>query len=400
MAGASAAESCVSQSSAAADPHDPATVGQVSAIGKAIGVGDVVLEETMTDAGGEEAFAPRASIHSASSLGSRYEHLTVEEKEKLRYQLLGKKGPPLCFEVTGQERLKKIYHESRVDRTWPDIVCEIMSCSTLPWVLLLVILHTMWAYAAIDVSPPFQAADWLIQGHFAARYSIELFAGMLTGVVAHQVPILMWLHQIEHKYAFQHPLNSTFVIGTIYAVMDMAWCAVWCLLFAAPHWWAGKPWPGSWVPLIMVEEESAAILIRVFNWVLEQRPSMYAYCPDFYLNFLRFFRTHFTMPAFDMYEGKWEGWSMAMGYGAMVPFWDVLWGSCPFDIKYSVPLPMVDFLVASNDVFCNYIDPRNLKWSATQRVWYSFWLIVNLGAVVITFGTYWAPFGFHGVGDE
>lgn len=121
---------------------------------------------------------------------------------------------------------------------------------------------------------------------------------------------------------------------------------------------------------------------------------MYSYAPTSWLNFLRFFKTHFTMAAFEYYDsGPYEGRTMSTGYGNLMPFFDVLIGSCPFDVRYSVPFPYIDFITHSSGVWCKYVDPADIKWSPLQKLWYASWCMFLIFVTVLSFGTYWAPWG-------
>ena len=72
-----------------------------------------------------------------------------------------------------------------------------------------------------------------------------------------------------------------------------------------------------------------------------------------------------------------------MGYGAGTPFWDVIYGSCPFDIKWGVPIPFVDFYANKDEVFFYYVDPRAIKW-----------LALVISTVAYTLCIYWAAIRF------
>lgn len=214
-----------------------------------------------------------------------------------------------------------------------------------------------------------------------------------AGIIAHQCTCVVWLHKLEHKYAFQNPVKSTFVIACVYVTYYQICAWALCFLTMVPSLMTGTTWAGSTIPMATLVFEVFEMCIRILMWIMEQRPSIYKRCPRIVLNFMRFFRTHFTFPEFEFWEGKWGGWSSAMGYGAGTPFWDVIYGSCPFDIKWSVPIPFVDFYANKDEVFFYYVDPRAIKWSPLQRVWYGSWLALVISTVAYTLCIYWAPFG-------
>merc|ERR1712083_1218545 len=116
--------------------------------------------------------------------------------------------------------------------------------------------------------------------------------------------------------------------------------------------WECAIFQATWIQTVIL------FCIRILMWVMEQRPSMYSYAPTCWLNFLRFFKTHFTMAVFEYYEsGRYKGRTLSTGYGNVMPFFDVVIGSCPFNVRYSVPFLFI------------------------------------IAITVINFGVYWAPWG-------
>merc|ERR1719188_2027293 len=84
---------------------------------------------------------------------------------------------------------------------------------------------------------------------------------------------------------------------------------------------------------------------------------------------------------------------MSTGYGNVMPFYDVLLGTIPFEVKYSVPFPFIDFITHPASVWSTYVDPREVRWTLLQKLWYGAWLLWICFVTVITFGVYWAPWG-------
>jgi len=109
---------------------------------------------------------------------------------------------------------------------------------------------------------------------------------------------------------------------------------------------------------------------------------------------MRFFRTHFTIAAFDYYdEGRYRGWTRSTGYGNFMPFFDVCLGSCPFNVKWSVPIPFIDFITHKAEVWSDFVDPESIFWTPLQKLWYFCWLSLIAALTTYVFSIYWAPWG-------
>merc|ERR1712083_958937 len=126
--------------------------------------------------------------------------------------------------------------------------------------------------------------------------------------------------------------------------------------------WECAIFQATWIQTVIL------FCIRILMWIMEQRPSKYSYAPTCWLNFLRFFKTHFTMA-----------------------FFDVVIGSCPFNVRYSVPFPFVDFITHSPTTWCEYVDPAEISWTHLQRLWYICWFFFLIFITLLCFGVYWAP---------
>mmetsp|Transcript_5210 Transcript_5210/g.6938 ORF Transcript_5210/g.6938 Transcript_5210/m.6938 type:complete len:112 (+) Transcript_5210:65-400(+) len=105
---------------------------------------------------------------------------------------------------------------------------------------------------------------------------------------------------------------------------------------------------------------------------------------------------HFTQSPFEYYEddglGR-KGMSKAVVAGGHCPFWDVCMGTCPFEIKYSLPFIWLDYFFNSPETFETPLDPRTIKWNWKQKLWYSFWIIWVLAVAFFSLAIYYAPWG-------
>lgn len=67
----------------------------------------------------------------------------------------------------------------------------------------------------------------------------------------------------------------------------------------------------------------------------------------------------------------------------MTPFWDVLFGTCPYDIKFSVPIPFLDFALQDSKVFVTLKKPKDIRWTTLQQMWYAMWVAALIGLLVL-----------------
>jgi len=114
------------------------------------------------------------------------------------------------------------------------------------------------------------------------------------------------------------------------------------------------------------------LVLRLVFWYMRHRPIMYQRYP-LLLKMSRFYWAHF----------HYHEWSGGVVFGAVTPFYDVVFGTCPFDIKWSCPIPFVDFLLCEQEVFKTVRDPAKIRWTVWQRAWHIGWLLLIAGLVVL-----------------
>lgn len=203
---------------------------------------------------------------------------------------------------------------------------------------------------------------------------MDLVPNWLTGLCLHRIPFLeRWEHRWEHRTAKAGTLSSIFLVATLYA-----WYAL--LFMAAIGLGVACTSPAQagcfhWESIMWLASFSYALvglILRVIFWVARQIPSTYRRHP-LLLKMSRFYWAHFHF----------HEWSGGVVFGACTPFYDVVFGTCPFDIKWSTPIPFIDFLVCEDKVFETVRHPRKMKWTVWQRVWHIGWLALIVGAIAL-----------------
>jgi len=61
----------------------------------------------------------------------------------------------------------------------------------------------------------------------------------------------------------------------------------------------------------------------------------------------------------------------------------VLFGTCPYDIKFSVPIPFLDFALQDSKVFVTLKKPKDIRWTTLQQMWYAMWVAALIGLLVL-----------------
>jgi hypothetical protein len=344
--------------------------------------------------------------------GSDAEHLA-----KVRTIMVGNRGPPIDEEVGYQpcfcclcflccdpgrplvDKCKKTpFKDERIDRPWNEILADVSNCETAFWFLVCLTVFAAWGYVSTITMPGKMLT--LLEGQIQTYWSmiyLDLFPNVLTAYVYHQYTCCHRLHKAEHRYIFQSKgIVAQFSVGSAYFFYFNCWTAPIYVITVLPalvtdrvdtHWECAI-FQATWIQTVIL------FCIRILMWVMEQRPSMYSYAPTCWLNFLRFFKTHFTMAAFEYYEsGRYKGRTLSTGYGNVMPFFDVVIGSCPFNVRYSVPFPFIDYITHGSKTWCEYVDPADITWTPVQRIWYAFWFLFLIAITVLNFAVYWAPWG-------
>jgi len=228
-------------------------------------------------------------------------------------------------------------------------------------------------------------------------YCADFLAYVCTALMEHQFKCLHRFHQWEHDTFFEGTLLGNLKVGFDLRFRVLAILIILFFVMSAPALGAGKLDEfESIIFVTAVIREFVEFTTRMLGWLAEQRPTVYYYSPTWYLNYLKFFKMHFTQSPFEYYEddglGR-KGMSKAVVAGGHCPFWDVCMGTCPFEIKYSLPFIWLDYFFNSPETFETPLDPRTIKWNWKQKLWYSFWIIWVLAVAFFSLAIYYAPWG-------
>lgn len=160
---------------------------------------------------------------------------------------------------------------------------------------------------------------------------MDLVPNWLSGLCLHRVPFLeRWEHQWEHQLTMGGQLSSLFLITTLYAWYTLFFMAAFGLGVACNSpsdagcfHWESSMWLASFSYALV------GLGLRLAFWWMRHHPILYRRCP-LLLKMGRFYWAHFH---FRLDSG-------GVVFGAVTPFYDVVFGTCPFDIKYSCPIPL------------------------------------------------------------
>uniref|UniRef100_A0A6V2EXY0 Uncharacterized protein n=2 Tax=Ditylum brightwellii TaxID=49249 RepID=A0A6V2EXY0_9STRA len=326
-------------------------------------------------------------------------------------KLYGMRGPPMenprsdfrlccCFSFALSEQKKILVArqiDEREDRTWHDILHE----TTNPqcWVFLLgqLVIVALFTVGARYTYPRTMTYPEISVQALFTSYCADFLAYVCTALMEHQFKCLHRFHQWEHDTFFEGTLLGNLKVGFDLRFRVLAILIILFFVMSAPALSAGKLDEfESIIFVTAVIREFVEFATRMLGWLAEQRPTVYYYSPTWYLNYLKFFKMHFTQSPFEYYEddglGR-KGMSKAVVAGGHCPFWDVCMGTCPFEIKYSLPFIWLDYFFNSPETFETPLDPRTIKWNWKQKLWYSFWIIWVLAVAFFSLAIYYAPWG-------
>ena len=205
---------------------------------------------------------------------------------------------------------------------------------------------------------------------------MDFVPNWLTALALHRVRFLeQRQHRWEHRLTKAGRLSSVLCISTIYAWYTLCWMVAWGLAVGCTspsgegclHWEATM-WAASWGYALV------GLLLRVTLWSMRHFPVMYA--SPLLRKLKRFYWAHFCF----------HEWSGGVVFGAVTPFYDVIFGTCPFNIRWSVPIPFVDFLICDEAVFLRMKHPEAIRWSVWQWAWHLAWaalILLLLGSLLV-----------------
>jgi hypothetical protein len=221
-----------------------------------------------------------------------------------------------------------------------------------------------WFFLMLHFWPtPHTPEEWLLELLVGTQhvFFMDIVPNWLTGYCLHRLSCLRRVHSAEHELQKNNNLSTSFMLSSIYGVYTLGWMFAWGLAIGCAN---GRDHCWSWHSAMWITSLCYAFngfLIRLYFW---RYKSSMAGSSTFSNRMSQFYWAHF-------YHREFED---MLCFGAQTPFWDVLFGTCPFDIKYSTPFPFVDFMLARG-AFEKLIERGSVKWNILQVFWYSGWTL-------------------------
>lgn len=227
-------------------------------------------------------------------------------------------------------------------------------------------------------------------------FIVQDLQSTFQAIFLHTAPFMRRCHIWEHSLVFQSKLQYHFLIGFFYLTWFVFFWVTVNFIFRIPSICNGRDqkYFQSAVHTAAWRYTAFFLALRIPFWVPEHKPSLYRYFPTCWLNFIRFFRTHFMVDTFEFYNtGRRKGFTKACGFGSVSPFWDISFGTSIYDVKYSCWLPYVDYCTHPVATFTTPVPPSSIKWNWKQKIWYTIWWLGFIFLTVYAAGIYYARWG-------
>ena len=236
---------------------------------------------------------------------------------------------------------------------------------TLFWLSTTIGLLYIWLKLTVVFWP--RNPEEPLYGHFVMFFAhivfMDLVPNFATGYMLHKLNCLKNnCHKKEHQLTKSGELWTIFFVTTVYGFYALLYMCAWGLVIACPQGngcfqWYSAMWLSSF------SYTCIGLLLRISFYTARRKPILYT--NRVFLNMARFYWAHFHF-------NEWENYCL---FGAQTPFWDVIFGTCPYNIPYSTPIPFVDFFITDTKVFRRAKHPRAYRWNLTQKVWHYGWTI-------------------------
>ena len=218
------------------------------------------------------------------------------------------------------------------------------------WFLLLTIEYAGFATLTLRFFPQ----NWGSANHWVEHILtfvlhvvyMDLILNWLTGLLLHRISWLRTnLHRSEHAMIKEGKLHHLMQVAFFYGLWTLLHMVAFGLGIACTSpsnhsgcWnWQSTMWVASFAYSLI------GLLLRFWFWFAQGSADMCTGSPMM-LNLALFYWAHFNP------ESEWED---EVVFGSVTPFWDVLFGTCPYDIKFSVPIPFLDFALQDSKIFVN-----------------------------------------------
>jgi hypothetical protein len=254
------------------------------------------------------------------------------------------------------------------------VIQELMRPLTIFWMSWTLALLSLWLKLTVIFWPT--DPDKPLYGHFIMFYShivfMDLVPNFATGYLLHKINCLKNnCHKKEHELTKSGELWCIFFITTLYGLYTLFFMCAWGLIVACPQekgcfHWNSAMWIASFSYTVV------GLSLRLTLYTARRKPILYS-SSKLILNMARFYWAHFHFK-------EWESYSL---FGAQTPFWDVIFGTCPYNIPYSTPIPFLDFFVTDEKVFMKAKNPRAYKWTLKQKIYHMTWAVVVFSLVTV-----------------
>jgi len=263
------------------------------------------------------------------------------------------------------------YNKEPTANIWP----HVLNVDSAIWGFVVLCTLGVWGGLTVKWLPTdFSTMNRIVEHGLTFMLHIvfmDLVPNWVTGLLLHRVKLFEHVHRYEHFLTRGGKISSVFLITSIYAWYTLMFMVLFGFGVACTSpsnkgcfHWRSSMWLASFSYAVV------GIILRIMFWLMRHYPVMYNRYP-LLLKMSRFYWAHFNFR-------EWDG---GLVFGAVTPFYDVVFGTCPFDIKWSCPIPFVDFLVTDQRVFKTVRNPERIRWTKLQWAWHMGWLVAIAGLV-------------------
>ncbi|CAJ1342216.1 unnamed protein product [Effrenium voratum] len=253
----------------------------------------------------------------------------------------------------------------------------------LCWGAAVLLIYAYWARNVVVFFPLLRNREDAIEAGLTAVLHIcfmDLVPNYFTGMALHRVPCLVRIeHSAEHNAAIGGRMDHLLQVTFGYACYTLIWMVLLGTVVSATSpmnikcyghvvWnnWRSAMWIVSFL------HNFCGFLLRIWLWTARRFPSMYSGI-SVRRKMARFYWSHFHF-------NEWHG---GVSFGNVTPYYDVALGTCPYNIPYSTPIPLVDYLIWPEQVFIETKHPNDIKWNWKQRVWHLLGACYVIGSGVL-----------------
>lgn len=261
------------------------------------------------------------------------------------------------------------------------------------WIMVTIIVMAFWSGMMLRYWPITTSITEDVLMFILHIIFMDLVPNWFTGYLLHRISCFRdRQHKWEHRVTNEGKLSGLFMLTSIYGIYGLLWMFFWVIVIGCGVFTLRIPGEGlrcspnfeSAMWIASFSYTLSGLILRLILWVLKRRNLIYHsenIFSQFLLNMARYYWIHFDESFEFQPENRREV------FGAQTPFWDVIFGTCPFDIPWSTPIPYIDFFVTDPKVFETVLNPKYdqqhaFKWSTLQILWHTIWIFVILGMLI------------------